>query len=107
MDAREQSQLVRTASPSPPATSVGASGYGNESRTGRQAVGRVTPAPDVLLATVADCEARRLELLAELKANGERHAEAVRQLVIAVGAPEAGRLLGVSRQQVWRLAQPR
>jgi hypothetical protein len=60
-----------------------------------------------LLAAVADCEARRLELLAELKANGERHAETVRQLADAVGASEAGRLLGVSRQQVWRLARGR
>jgi hypothetical protein len=46
-------------------------------------------------------------LLAELKANGERHAETVRQLADAVGASEAGRLLGVSRQQVWRLARGR
>lgn len=63
------------------------------------------PTADELLATVAECERRRLELLAELKRNGERHGAAVAALVAAVGQGEAAARLGVSRQQVWRLAR--
>lgn len=58
-----------------------------------------------MLAAVAACETRRLELLEELRVNGVRHAAAVRALVAEVGVVEAGRLLGVSRQQVWRLCR--
>lgn len=60
-----------------------------------------------LLMAVESCEARRLELLEEIRVNAERHRGAVRALVDAVGEGEAARLLGVSRQQVWRLARVR